>query len=425
MKTLRSYTKNVIANSSVMSYTKLDNLLSKLSYALWGGTEWSLFDHLATCCLSGHDPRMGRRIFVGALFAAFCFFTACDDSSSGAGPDPVAEVSSSGGGDEVFSSSSVTDNGASSGVSSKSSSSVKPDSNGSQKSSSDNISSSSDNVSSSSREACAVEGLYHEVWSAEDQAWIGYYCQNGFYVLESEYVFPSSSSYYDMSKQYNENVEYGEFTDPRDGKVYRTITYEDKPVKATYVIMASNLNYGEMVPVDSATNADGVVEKFCYNDDPWYCENGFGGLYSWSEAMGFHRACDTLFLGSSADCPDVFDSLSTRIQHQGICPDGWHVLNEFEWRGLPATGFGSFQMLSKLFMGKDQVGFSALLGGGYLRGKYKSMGVYGEYWLPAERGDKALYAQTTLLDEYEVVFRDSEQKPSKLPIRCVMNYSVD
>ena len=366
-----------------------------------------------------------RESILLAMALVFAVFTACDDSSSGAGPDPVAEVSSSSG-DDAISSSSVTDKGTSSGGSSRSSSSVKSgDDSQKSSSSSDNISSSSDNVSSSSREACAVEGLYHEVWSAEDQAWIGYYCQNGFYVLESEYVFPSSSSYYDMSKQYNENVEYGEFTDPRDGKVYRTITYEDKPVKATYVIMASNLNYGEMVPVDSATNADGVVEKFCYNDDPWYCENGFGGLYSWSEAMGFHRACDTLFLGASADCPDVFDSLSTRIQHQGICPDGWHVLNEFEWRGLPATGFGSFQMLSKLFMGKDQVGFSALLGGGYLRGKYKSMGVYGEYWLPAETGDDALYAQTTLLDEYEVVFRDSEQKPSKLPIRCVMNYSVD
>ena len=360
------------------------------------------------------------------ILLSFAIFAACDDSSSGAGPDPVAEVSSSSG-DEAISSSSVTDKGTSSGGGSRSSSSVKSSSD-SQKSSSssDNISSSSDNVSSSSREACAVEGLYHEVWSAEDQAWIGYYCQNGFYVLESEYVFPSSSSYYDMSKQYNENVEYGEFTDPRDGKVYRTITYEDKPVKATYVIMASNLNYGEMVPVDSATNADGVVEKFCYNDDPWYCENGFGGLYSWSEAMNFHRACDTLFLGSSADCPNVFDEdNSERRQHQGICPEGWHVMNEFEWRRLPSTNFGASQMLSKLFMGTDQVGFSALLGGGYLRGKYKSMGMYGEYWVPAETGDDALYAQTTLLDKSEVAFRDSEQKPSKLPIRCVMNYSVD
>ncbi len=230
-----------------------------------------------------------------------------------------------------------------------------------------------------------------------------------------------------MSKQYNENVEYGEFTDPRDGKVYRTITYAAKPyISSNIVAMASNLNYGEMVPVDSATNADGVIEKFCYNDDPWYCENGFGGLYSWSEAMNFHRACDTLFLGSSADCPNVFDDEnSERRQHQGICPEGWHVMNEFEWRRLPSTNFGSFKMLSKLFMGTDQVGFSALLGGGYLRGKYKSMGMYGEYWVPAETGDDALYAQTTLLDEYEVAFRDSEQKPSKLPIRCVMNYSVD
>ena len=71
--------KNVIASTKwlkrvILNYTKLDNLLSKLSYALWVGTKWSLFDHLATCCLSGHDPRMGRRIFVGVLFATLCFF---------------------------------------------------------------------------------------------------------------------------------------------------------------------------------------------------------------------------------------------------------------------------------------------------------------------------------------------------------------
>ena len=142
--------------------------------------------------------------------------------------------------------------------------------------------------------------------------------------------------------------------------------------------------------------------------------------------MNFHRACDTLFLGASADCPNVFDDdNSERRQHQGICPEGWHVMNEFEWRRLPSTNFGASQMLSKLFRGTDKVGFSALLGGGYLRGKYKSMGMYGEYWVPAETGDDALYAQTTLLDKSEVAFRDSEQKPSKLPIRCVMNYSVD
>jgi uncharacterized protein (TIGR02145 family) len=370
-----------------------------------------------------------RESILLAMALVFAVFTACDSGSSSTDPDPIAEVSSSSGDDEVFSSSSVTDKGTSSGGSSRSSSSVKPDSNGSQKSSSDNISSSSDNVSSSSREACAVEGLYHEVWSAEDQAWIGYYCQNGFYVLESEYVFPSSSSYYDMSKQYNENIKYGEFTDPRDGKVYRTITYEDKPVKATYVIMASNLNYGEMVPVDSATNADGVVEKFCYNDDPWYCDNGFGGLYSWSEAMGFHRACDTLFLGASADCPDVFDSLSTRIQHQGICPDGWHVLNEFEWRGLPSINFGTSQMLSKLFDGTDRVGLSVLLGGAYYVGNYEGMGEYVPFWTPQEVPDSSALASsvflTTFLNANKVDFSHRSYKQIKAAVRCVKDYIVE
>ncbi len=57
------------------------------------------------------------------MLLSFAMFTACDDSSSGAGPDPVAEVSSSSG-DEAISSSSVTDKGTSSGGSLVSSSDI-------------------------------------------------------------------------------------------------------------------------------------------------------------------------------------------------------------------------------------------------------------------------------------------------------------
>ena len=118
MKTLRSYTKNVIA-----SVAKQSIVLMLLSFAM---------------------------------------FAACDDSSSGAGPEPVAEVSSSSG-DDAISSSSVTDKGTSSGGSSKPSSSVKPDSNGSQKNSSSATtvhSCSSSNAKSSSSKAwtCKEEG---------------------------------------------------------------------------------------------------------------------------------------------------------------------------------------------------------------------------------------------------------------------------
>ncbi len=378
-----------------------------------------------------------RHVVILTLSLVFAVFTACDSGSSSADPDPVAEVSSSSG-DDAISSSSVTDKGTSSGGSSKSSSSV------SGKNSSSSVNSGSDTFSSdggsylSSSEEELEQCNQEEEGSAmvmlnEKRERERYVCTNGFWILQqsSSSMVESSSSYYDMSKQYNENVKYGEFTDPRDGNVYRTITYAAKPyISSNIVAMASNLNYGEMVPVDSATNADGVVEKFCYNDDPWYCENGFGGLYSWSEAMNFHRACDTLFLGSSADCPNVFDEdNSERRQHQGICPEGWHVMNEFEWRRLPSTDFGCGKMLSKLFMGTDQVGFSALLGGGYYVGNYEGMGEYVPFWTPQEVSDTSKFAGsvflTTFLNADKVEFRHRSYKQNKAAVRCVKDYIVE
>ena len=370
---------------------------------------------------------------VLVLSVLLTMLVACgDDSSSSVSPEPAGDSSSS----VNQSSSSVTDKGTSSGGSSRSSSSASgKNSSSSVNSGSDTSSSDGGSYLSSSKEELEKCSQEEEgsamVMLNEKRERERYVCTNGFWILQqsSSSMVESSSSYYDMSKQYNENIKYGEFTDPRDGKVYRTITYEDKPVKATYVIMASNLNYGEMVPVDSATNADGVVEKFCYNDDPWYCENGFGGLYSWSEAMGFHRACDTLFLGSSADCPDVFDSLSTRIQHQGICPDGWHVLNEFEWRGLPSVNFGTSQMLSKLFRGTDKVGLSVLLGGAYYVGNYEGMGEYVPFWTPQEVPDSSALASsvflTTFLNANKVDFSHRSYKQIKAAVRCVKDYIVE
>jgi uncharacterized protein (TIGR02145 family) len=54
-----------------------------------------------------------------------------------------------------------------------------------------------------------------------------------------------------------------------------------------------------------------VVEKYCYNNDPGLAE-AFGGLYKWNEAMNYQ-----LEEGS-----------------QGICPDGWHIPTDLEWKIL-------------------------------------------------------------------------------------------
>jgi len=86
----------------------------------------------------------------------------------------------------------------------------------------------------------------------------------------------------------------------------------------TQTWMAENLNSGVQIYLGyltyPANNDD--VEKFCYDDDPAYCDT-FGGLYSWSELMDYS--------------PHDSGTIGTT---QGICPEGWHVPTKNEWETL-------------------------------------------------------------------------------------------
>ena len=137
---------------------------------------------------------------------------------------------------------------------------------------------------------------------------------------------PSSSGYFDMTEQFNEKVSYGEFTDPRDGQKYRTVSLYDDTFERTYVFFAENLNYGKMI----SGSVQGYSTKYCYDDDPWFCENGWGGLYTWSSAMNFPAVCGSASIASEK-CPNKFNLTSENenfngksyfVQHQGICPEG-------------------------------------------------------------------------------------------------------
>ena len=379
-----------------------------------------------------------RKIVVTAAIACLVLaFTACDDDSSSF-VEPEKESSDSGAtlsGDSHEGSSpsscSSKDDKSSSSVSS---SSTNSSSSAKSSSSTDSKSSSSATPESSSEEffvECDTEGQIS--YMLVDHVRTRFICENGRLVEfpESSSSVKSSSSYFDMSKQYNDAkwITYGTFVDARDNQEYRTIEVTDKSIKTMqYVIMSSNLNYGKMVTTETATNSDGTVEKFCYNDDPWYCENGFGGLYTWSEAMGLPRACDTVALGSTPECPEA-TGFGESGRRQGICPEGWHVMNEFEWRGMPTSeGFGADPMISKVFDGDDDIGLAVLLGGGYYRGKYDGLGVNIDFWVIEESSDKeyaASFANTTGVSAYssiKVNFSDIELKLSKLPVRCVKDY---
>ena len=413
--------------------------------------------------------------FVASFAMAFAVFSACSngDNSSSAENDDIAEIESSSDGDSSdseespssASSSSKKKNKSSSSISKESSSSEEDDDDSSsskaQSSSSKVKSSSSKKVGSSSSAVeessssfwrpdiadmnpvtCKTEGLVLYALDDNNER-ITRVCKKGKWVIvesSSSSVVPRSSGstpsiceveHYNMDRLFNPDVDYGELKDSRDGKVYKTV--EISKGGMSFVVFAQNLNYGvQIVGLDSVFN-DSKVEKYCLEDDPWYCENGFGGLYSWSEAMGLPKACDSVVTGTTADCPENLaegaksDEDWATLQIQGICPDGWHILNEKEWTVIAGNNKYVGDLISRVFANEDDLGFSALPAGmlnvpGGI--EYELAPEYGFMWLPQEFNTKYAHAIAFTTSIWEKNL-ESIRKSSGLSVRCVKNYKVN
>ena len=99
-------------------------------------------------------------------------------------------------------------------------------------------------------------------------------------------------------------------TDSRDGKTYKTVQI------GTQLWMAENLNVGITRYQDSPMTNDGVLEKYCYNDDVSNCDI-YGAWYSWDEMMQYNSS-DNGTIGTT----------------KGICSTGWHIPTHSEWMEL-------------------------------------------------------------------------------------------
>ena len=146
----------------------------------------------------------------------------------------------------------------------------------------------------------------------------------------------------------------GSFTDPRDGKTYKTVKIGNQ------VWMAENLNY----ETDSS---------YCYEDKKFFCHK-FGRLYSWNAAMQ-------------------------------ACPAGWHLPSDNEWqtlfdavRGKSGSGkvlkaeSGWMNYKDKRGDGTDDFGYSAFPAG-YRDdcGDFSSAGKYAFFWSSAEKNCLTAY----------------------------------
>lgn len=98
--------------------------------------------------------------------------------------------------------------------------------------------------------------------------------------------------------------------DTRDGKRYATVLI------GTDCWMKQNLNFGKMVPsqATAALHSDmfnnGIPEKYAMHNDSNNLKI-YGGLYEWNELMNYSNA-----------------------SIRGLCPNGWHVSTDGEWKNL-------------------------------------------------------------------------------------------
>ena len=89
------------------------------------------------------------------------------------------------------------------------------------------------------------------------------------------------------------------------GQVYNTIQIFSQ------CWLKENLNVGTMIDVAQSMTDNNVIEKYCYNNKQDSCVK-YGGLYQWDESMQY--------------------TLEQRVQ--GICPAGWHLPTNEEWKIL-------------------------------------------------------------------------------------------
>lgn len=132
-------------------------------------------------------------------------------------------------------------------------------------------------------------------------------------ILDSGYVLCNGYNWDIKTKGYIDSLtlmfehENGTMVDPRDGREYKTITFEYEGER--YEWMAENLMYS-VAPETRTKGGRGTRRQ--------------QGVYSWAEAMRLNEGYMTRFVREG-----LIDSL-----HQGICPDGWHVANSEEWKTL-------------------------------------------------------------------------------------------
>jgi uncharacterized protein (TIGR02145 family) len=221
---------------------------------------------------------------------------------------------------------------------------------------------------------------------------------------------------------WNSTVTYGVLVDNRDAQTYRTVQI------GTQTWMAENLNYRNALDSTDTVGA-------CYNNSVDSCLK-YGRLYTWIEVMGIDSIFQSTLWGGSD------------INHQGICPTGWHVPSDTEWSTLAINSGGDSSAAANLRStnGWGPYTDSSILGSGLYGSNSNGTDRFGFRVLPAgnafiamglfyDAGESAFFTSRTERDSSDVwvtwfpnafpVYDDSifeqitNSKKDAISLRCI------
>jgi uncharacterized protein (TIGR02145 family) len=203
-----------------------------------------------------------------------------------------------------------------------------------------------------------------------------------------------------------------------EGQTYNTIKIDN------HCWIKENLNVGSMLQSNQGSSNNGIIEKYCYNNNPQNCET-YGALYSWDEMMQY----------------------TTDEGAQGICPDGWHIATDEEWQTLsgnidsqfPAgdpvwnnTGWRGSDAGGKMksvginlwktpnIGATNQSGITAHPGGNFntIFNSFREMGDYAYFWSSTPQSATSVYYHRLDYNDSRV-YRQVRSKGFRLSVRCM------